>query len=91
MIETLRETIVFAYDTPEQRHELMALIGDMPIRKDGLRVVAFSIDNEVTRVGLLHEAAERYDDRDELRDALDAVHQCEDVKSFTWEKYEAQD
>lgn len=91
MIDAMRETVVFAYDAPEQRAELMRLLGDMPKREDGLRVVAFSVDNEVTRVGLLMEAAERYDDRDELRDALDAVFQCEDVKSFTWEKYEADD
>ena len=83
MIDAMRVTVVFAYDTPEQRSELFRLIGD-------LRVVALSIDNEVTRVGLLMEAAERYDDHHELRDAMDAVFQCEDLKTFSWEKYEAE-
>lgn len=85
MIDAMRETVVFAYDTPEQRSELFRLIGDLR-----LRVVALSIDNEVTRVGLLMEAAERYDDHHELRDAMDAVFQCEDLKTFSWEKYEAE-
>ena len=83
MIDAMRVTVVFAYDTPEQRSELFRLIGDLPI-------VALSIDNEVTRVGLLMEAAERYDDHHELRDAMDAVFQCEDLKTFSWEKYEAE-
>lgn len=91
MIDSLRETIVFAYDTPEQRSELFALLGDMPMRKDGLRVVAMSVDNEVTRVGLLQEAIERYDDKYELLEALDAVQQCEDLKAFSWERFEAEE
>ena len=86
MIDTMRETIVFAYDTMEQRAELMRMIGDMLTLNAGLRVVAFSVDNEVTRCGLLAEAVERFDDHYELRDALEAVFQCEDVKSFTWGK-----
>ena len=89
MIDAMRETVVFAYDSPEQRAELMRMLGDMPVRNTGLRVVALSVDNEVTRVGLLTEALERFGDHHELRDAMDAVFQCEDVKSFTWEKYES--
>lgn len=90
MIDAMRETVVFAYDTPEQRSELFRLIGDLLKQEVSLRVVALSIDNEVTRVGLLMEAAERYDDHHELRDAMDAVFQCEDLKTFSWEKYEAE-
>jgi len=30
MIDTMRETVVFAYDEPAQRKQLMAMLGDMP-------------------------------------------------------------
>lgn len=86
MIETMRETLVFAYDTPEQRNELMAMFPEWMSRVVGLRLVAASSDNEVSRVGLIEEAfngpiRSKLIDFD---DAIQTILDHEDVKSFKW-------
>lgn len=47
-----RETIVFAFETPDQRKQLMSMLEPMmsPALESGLRVVALSVGNEVSRV-----------------------------------------
>ena len=88
---SMRQTVVFAFDTKEQRDELFEMI--KPIYKpleDGLRVVAMSDDNEVTRVGLMAEVIERYRDRDEIVEAIEALYQCDNLKEWSWSKFECE-
>jgi hypothetical protein len=91
MIDTMGETVVFACDAPEQRSELMSMLGDMPMRTRGLRVVALSIDNEVTRVGLIQEAVERYNDHT-AKKGHSHCHPCgSDVINETADKHACHD
>jgi hypothetical protein len=85
------ETLVFRYDSPDQRAVLMDMVKPYWNAETGLRVVAMSIDNEVSRMGLVQEALERYTDRDELRDAIDAVLQCADLRHWSWDKHDELD
>lgn len=83
-----RETVVFAFDTKEQRDRLFSLIGVYIKAKEGLRIVALSVDNEVTRVGLMYEATERYSDPAEAVEAIEALYQCEDLGRWSWADYD---
>jgi hypothetical protein len=83
-----RETIVFAFDTKDQRDKLFSLIGIYAKERTGLRIVALSMDNEVTRVGLMYEATERYSDPAEAVEAIEALYQCEDLVAWSWTDYD---
>lgn len=83
--DTKRETIVFAYDTEEQRRELLAMFPDWFKRDDGLRIVALSHDDEMKRVQLIEEAIERYSDHYDRRDAIDEVLQHPNLSRFVWD------
>ena len=86
--DTKRQTLVFAYDTVEQRLALLALFPDWFLRTEGLRIVAASMDNEIKRVSLIEEAAERYSDCTDRQDAIDAVIEHPNLSKFKWEEYE---
>lgn len=77
-------TLVFRYDTPEQRQALMDLVKPYWSATEGLRVVAISVDNEVTRAGLMADALDRYSDGYELRGAIEALAECDDLRKWDW-------
>lgn len=79
------ETVVFQYDTLEQREELFAIIKPLWDREDGLRVTAISRDNEIQRVELLTEAAERYDDHYDMREVQQQIFGCPDLSKWIWD------
>ena len=89
--DTKRETIVFAYDTEDQRRELLLMFPEWFNKSHGLRIVALSHDNEMRRVTLIEEAIERYSDHYDRRDAIDAVLQHPNLSRFTWSEYETED
>lgn len=90
MIEnTGRETIVFAYDTDEQRRSLVRMFPGWFERDDGVRIVAESVDNEMRRVNLIADALERYDDHYELRDAIRAILDHPNMTRFRWADIDA--
>lgn len=85
MIEdTKRETIVFAYDTDEQRRALFDMFSGWFERDDGLRIIAMSVDNEVSRTSRISEALERYDGLYDLRDAIQAIIDHPNMTRFKW-------
>lgn len=88
MEDSKRETIVFAYDTEEQRQQLLAMFPDWFNKKDGLRIVALSHDNEVSRVGLCQEANERYRDFYERSEAMEAIFEHPNLTRFKWSDIE---
>ena len=85
-----RETIVFAFETPEQRAQLMAMIGSMmnPSLDEGLRVVALSVGNEVSRVSKMYETTERYKDRDAIVDAIESLFNTDTPERWTFEQFD---
>lgn len=54
-------------------------------------VTAMSMDHEMRRVHLMEEAAERYRDAYDLRDAIEAISQCADLSTWDWKKYETEE
>ena len=80
------ETVVFEYDTPEQREQLFALIKPLWDKDDGLRVTAISRDNEIQRIELLTEAAERYDDHYDMREVQQEIFVCPDLSKWSWDE-----
>ena len=80
------ETVVFEYDTPEQREQLFALIKPLWDKDDGLRVTAISRDNELHRVELLTEAGERFDDHYDMREVQQEIFACPDLSKWTWDE-----
>ena len=82
------ETVVFEYDTPEQREQLFALISPLWDKDDGLRVTAISRDDEMQRVELLTEAAERFDDHYDMREMQQAIFGCPDLSKWSWDDAE---
>lgn len=81
------ETVVFQYDTPEEREELIAeIIKPLWDKATGLRVTAISRDNEIQRVELIAEAAERIDDPFELEYVRQQILDCPDLSKWDWEK-----
>jgi len=80
------ETVVFEYDTPEQREALFAIIQPLWKNDAGLRVTAVSRDNEIQRVELLTEAAERYDDHWDIRDVQQQIFGCQDLSTWNWDE-----
>jgi hypothetical protein len=87
--DSKRETIVFAYDTEDQRRELLDMFPGWFSRDAGLRIVSLSHDNEMKRVTLLEEAVERYSYRDELRNAVTDVMEHPNLSRFNWDDLEA--
>jgi hypothetical protein len=83
-----RQTIVFAFETQEQRDELFEKLKPYIMGEAGLRVVAMSDDNEMRRACLMREASERYRHPHEIRDAIDALDQCSDLSAWSWEKFD---
>jgi hypothetical protein len=79
------ETIVFEYDTPDQREQLFALIKPLWAKDDGLRVTAISRDNEIQRVELLTEASEKYDDHWDMREVQQQIFGCPDLSKWAWD------
>ena len=83
--DSKRETIVFAYDTEEQRREIMAMFDGWFERENGKRIVGVSHDNEMRRVELIEQAIERYSDHYDRRDAIDSVLQHPNLSRFSWD------
>lgn len=88
-----RETVVFAFDTAEQRKQMMDMLEPMmsPDIDRGLRVVALSVGNEVSRVSKMYEATERYRDRNEIIEAIDSLFQTEEPEKWTFEAHDSDD
>lgn len=84
MIRQGCDTLVFQYDTPEQRKVLMDFIKPIALKDTGLRVTAMSVDNEITRIGLIEEAMGRYDDHYDFREAVQAIIECPDLTKWSW-------
>ena len=86
MIEdSKRETIVFAYDTEDERRAIMALFhSGWHDRTEGPRIVGMSNDSELTRINLIQEAVERYSDHYDLRDAIEEIMQHPNLTRFKW-------
>jgi len=83
-----RETFVFAFETPQQREEVFEKLKPYIMAETGVRVIGMSNDDEMKRVWLMEEAADRYKDLGELRDAIDAIGQCSDLSAWSWEKFD---
>mgnify|MGYP001587518290 FL=1 len=83
-----RETVVFAFDTLEQRKELMAYVHPKFLLESGLRVVGIAVDNEMKRVSLMEEAVARYSAGHALHEAIEAISQCPDLSQWSWDKFE---
>ena len=79
------DTVVFAYDTPEQRRVAMEFVQPLFLRGEGLRVVGLSVDNELTRLNLIREALERIDDHYDLRETIQAIIECPDLSKWSWD------
>jgi hypothetical protein len=86
--DSKRETVVFAYDTEEQRREILSMFDGWLHRTEGPRIVALSHDNEMKRVQLIEEAIELYSDHYDRRDAIDSVLQHPNLSRFTWDETE---
>lgn len=85
MIEdSKRETVVFAYDTEEQRQAILAMFPDWHSREAGPRIVGLSHDNEMKRVSLIQDAMDRYSDHYDQRDAIEAIMQHPNLSRFKW-------
>ena len=86
MIEdTKRETIVFAYDTDDERKQLMAMFPDWFMRDTGLRIVAMSHDNEIKRVNLIEELVlEGKHNAYDLADGVETITQHPNLSRFAW-------
>lgn len=81
------ETVVFQYDTPEEREELFAeIIKPLWDKDTGLRVTAISRDNEIQRMELIAEAGERFDDHFDLEYVRQQILDCPDLSKWDWEK-----
>jgi hypothetical protein len=83
-----RETFVFAFETREQRDEVFEKLKPYIMAEAGVRVIGMSSDDEMKRGRLMEEAADRYKDLSELRDAIDAIGQCPDLSEWSWEKFD---
>lgn len=81
----MSDTIVFAYDTAEERQVVMDYINPLFLKEDGLRVVAISVDNELTRTQLIEEALERIDDPSDLRSTIADILDCPDLSKWSWD------
>lgn len=86
MLRDDSDTIVFRHDTKSQRKMLMNILRQFATAESGLRVVAMSVDNEVTRVELIEEALERCDDHYDLRETIEAICACPDLSRWTWDE-----
>ena len=83
--DSKRETIVFAYDTEEERRAILAMFHKGWFkRSEGPRIVALSHDSEMTRVNLIQDAIDRYSDHYDRRDAIDAILQHPNLTRFKW-------
>ena len=87
--DTKRETIVFAYDTEEQRRALLAMFPEWFNKEDGLRIVGLSHDNELKRVDLISEALGLYDDHFDRSEAIQGVLDHPNLSRFTWTRERA--
>lgn len=89
--DTKRETIVFAYDTEDQRRDLLAMFPRWFEREEGegLRIVGLSHDDEMKRVSLIQEALERHSDHYDARDAVDEIIQHPNLTRFIWAEVDA--
>lgn len=87
--DSKRETIVFAYDTEDQRRALLAMFPDWFHRDDGLRIVALSHDSEMTRINLIQQAMDRYSDHYDRRDAIEAILEHPNLTRFKWSDIDA--
>lgn len=85
-----RMTIVFEVNDRAAFEPLMAEMQKGFLREDGApwRITAMSSDDEMTRVNLIEEAAERFRSAD-LRDAIEAITECPNLTEWSWEAYEA--
>lgn len=81
----LGETLVFRFDTNEQREELYALLKPYMFAESGIRITAMSADHEIQRLSIIEEALER-DDCD-IRDAVDEIVGCPDLSKWSWAAY----
>lgn len=82
--DSKRETIVFAYDTEDERRAILAMFPEWHVRSEGPRIVGLSHDNELTRVHLIMDAMERYSDHYDRRDAIEAIFQHPNLSRFKW-------
>lgn len=85
MLRDDSDTIVFRHDTADQRRMLMNAVSQFTRADTGLRVVAMSLDNEVTRVGLIEDALKRCDDHYDLRATIEAIVGCPDLSKWSWD------
>lgn len=86
----ITQTLVFQFETVDQRHELLASLSGMMLRETLPRISAMSMDDEQTRAGLMVEALERYSDSYELRNAIEALAEASDLHLWSWEKYDGE-
>lgn len=89
--DSKRETIVFAYDTEEERRAILDVFPGWWEREKGSRIVALSHDSEITRIDLIQNALERYNDPYDFRDAIEAILGHPNLSRFKWSDIDASD
>ena len=84
----ITQTLVFEFDTEDQRQGVLAPLIHMAIAEECPRIVGLSSDDELKRSQLMFEALERYDDHYDLREAIASLADALDLSVWTWEKFE---
>jgi hypothetical protein len=82
--DTKRLTIVFAYDTQQERKQLFDMFDKELYKRDsGLRIIALSDDNELTRCNLIEQALEKFGHY-EQGEVIQEILNHTNLASFTW-------
>jgi hypothetical protein len=84
------QTVVFEFETQEQRQATLGKINDMLFAETAPRVTGLSVDDELRRAQMMFDALERYDDHFDLREAITALYETPSLRDFSWEKFEAE-